>query len=69
MNYIEEIDNQIKISYEDLEKQKNKIDSIFVNENYRNIILKSYEDYIVDFKTKRTEVEQEKIKIEKCQTD
>ncbi|WP_288621748.1 hypothetical protein [uncultured Brachyspira sp.] len=66
---IEEIDNQIKISYEDLEKQKNKIDSIFVNENYRNIILKSYEDYIVDFKTKRAEVEQEKIKIEKCQTD
>ena len=40
-----------------------------MNENYRNIILKSYEDYIVDFKTKITEVEQEKIKIEKCQTD
>lgn len=51
-----------------MEKQKNKIDSPFINEIDRNIILKSYEDYIVDFKTKKSEVEQEKIKIEKCQT-
>lgn len=65
---IQKIDNAIKVSEEDLEKQKNKIDSPFINEIDRNIILKSYEDYIVDFKTKKSEVEQEKIKIEECQT-
>lgn len=62
------IDNAIKASEEDLEKQRNKIDSPFVNEYDREIILKSYEDYISDFKSKRLDVEQEKNKIEECET-
>ena len=62
------IDNAIKASEEDLEKQRNKIDSPFVNEYDREIILKSYEDYISDFKSKKLDVEQEKNKIEECET-
>ena len=65
---IEKIDNAIKNSEEDLEKQRNKIDSPFVNKDDREIILKSYEDYISNFKSKRLEVEQEKDKVEQCQT-
>lgn len=62
------IDNAIKASEEDLEKQRNKIDSPFVNEYDREIILKSYEDYISDFKSKKLDVEQEKNKIEEYET-
>ncbi|ADG72876.1 AAA family ATPase [Brachyspira murdochii] len=64
----EKIDNAVKKSEEDLKNQNEKIDSPFVAECYRNIILKSYEDYIADFKSKRLEVEQEKNKVEQCQT-
>lgn len=65
---IDKLDNAIKVAEEDLNKQRNKIDSPFINENDRNIILKSYEDYISDFKSRRLEVEQEKIKVEQCET-
>ncbi|MDO6994055.1 AAA family ATPase [Brachyspira innocens] len=65
---IEKIDNAVKKSEEDLKNQNEKIDSPFVAECYRNIILKSYEDYIADFKSKKFEVEQEKNKVEQCQT-
>ena len=65
---IEKIDNAVKKSEEDLKNQNEKIDSPFVAECYRNIILKSYEDYITDFKSKKFEVEQEKNKVEQCQT-
>ena len=62
------IDNAIKNSEEDLIKQKEKIYSPFVSEYYRNMILKNYNDYISDFKSKRLEVEHEKNKVEQCQT-
>lgn len=65
---IEKIDDAVKKSEEDLIKQKEKIDSPFVAECYRDIILKSYNDYIADFKSKKLEVEQEKNKVEQCQT-
>ena len=65
---IEKIDEAVKKSEEDLKNQKEKIDSPFVAECYRNIILKSYSDYIASFKSKRLEVEQEKNKVEQCQT-
>ena len=62
------IDDAVKKSEEDLIKQKEKIDSPFVSECYRDIILNSYNDYIADFKSKRLEVELEKNKVEQCQT-
>ncbi len=62
------IDDAIKKSEEDLIKQKEKIDSPFVSEHYRNVILNNYNDYISDFKSKRLEVEHEKKKVEQCQT-
>ncbi|WP_300711071.1 hypothetical protein [uncultured Brachyspira sp.] len=49
-------------------KQKEKIDSPFISECYRNIILENYNDYISDFKSKKLEIEQEKNKVEQCQT-
>ncbi|WP_300741821.1 AAA family ATPase [uncultured Brachyspira sp.] len=65
---IEKIDEAVKKSEEDLKNQKEKIDSPFVAEYYRDIILNSYNNYIADFKSKRLEVEQEKNKVEQCQT-
>ena len=65
---IEKIDDAVKKSEEDLKNQKEKIYLPFVAEHYRDIILKSYNDYIADFKSKRLEVEQEKNKVEQCQT-
>ena len=65
---IEKIDEAVKKSEEDLKNQKEKIASPFVAECYMDIILKSSNDYIADFKSKRIEVEQEKKKVEQCQT-
>ena len=65
---IEKIDEAVKKSEEDLKNQKEKIASPFVAECYMDIILKSSNDYIADFKSKRLEVEQEKNKVEQCQT-
>ncbi|WP_416487546.1 hypothetical protein [Brachyspira hyodysenteriae] len=65
---IEKIDEAVKKSEEDLKKQKEKINSPFIAECYSDIILKSHNDYIADFKSKRFEVEQEKNKVEQCQT-
>ncbi|KLI21533.1 AAA family ATPase [Brachyspira hyodysenteriae] len=65
---IEKIDEAVKKSEEDLKKQKEKINSPFIAECYSDIILKSHNDYIADFKSKRLEVEQEKNKVEQCQT-
>lgn len=62
------IDDVVKEAEKDLMKQKEEIDSAFVCERDRNIILESYEVYITDLKTKRNEVEQEREKVEKCQT-
>ncbi|MCZ9893199.1 hypothetical protein PQQ32_12320 [Brachyspira hyodysenteriae] len=66
--FIEKIDEAVKKSEEDLKNQKEKIDSPFVAECYSDIILKSHNDYIADLKFKRLEVEQEKNKVEQCQT-
>lgn len=65
---IETIDELIKESEEDLIRQKEKIDSAFVCEKDRNVILESYEYYITDLKSKRNEVEQERAKVEQCET-
>ena len=65
---IEKIDDAVKKSEEDLKNQKEKIDSPFVAECYSDIILKSHNNYIADLKSKRLEVEQEKNKVEQCQT-
>lgn len=62
------IESVVKEAEKDLNRQKEKIDSAFVCEGDRNIILGSYEDYIADLKSKRHEVEQERKKVEKCQT-
>lgn len=62
------IDGVVKEAEEDLMRQKEKIDSAFVCEKDRNIILESYRDYIADLKSKRHEVEQEKTKVEQCET-
>ena len=74
-NYIEscndlmaKVDNGIKEAEKDLMKQKEEIDSTFVCERDRNIILESHRNYIADLKSKRHEVEQEREKVEKCQT-
>ena len=60
---IEKIDNAIKTSEEDLEKQRDKIDFPFINEDDRDIILESYEDYISNFKSKKLEVEKKNIRL------
>ena len=65
---IEKIDDAVKKSEEDLKNQKEKIASPFVAECYMDIILKSSNDYIADFKSKRIEVELKKNKVEQCQT-
>ncbi|WP_300369663.1 AAA family ATPase [Brachyspira sp.] len=65
---IVKIDDAVKKSEEDLINQKEKIDSPFVSEYYRNIILENYNYYISDFKSKKLEVEQEKKKVEQCRT-
>lgn len=62
------IDVVVKEAEKDLNRQKEKIDSAFVCERDRNIILESYEDYITDLKSKKNEVEQEKVKVEQCET-
>ena len=62
------IDDVVKEAEKDLMKQKEEIDSAFVCEGDRNIILESHRNYIADLKSKRHEVEQERAKVEQCET-